>query len=250
MTQNTAAPVTLELAIGDPRGARIAADLGIDRVELCVALEVGGLSPSDGLVESVLAVAAEAPRPLEVHPLVRMRAGGFDYTDEEINVMVAEVASYARRGVDGVVIGALRNGALDTTAIARLVDAAAGIHVTLHRAFDYLDDRLAALDVLREAGIGRILTSGGANTVGEGREQLRILAENAGDITIMAGGGLRPENAVEIRETGVGALHFSARTSRAAEAGASLGSAAENGPGLIWETNRELATRFVGLLRP
>ncbi|WP_147440429.1 copper homeostasis protein CutC [Mycetocola tolaasinivorans] len=248
--ENSGRPaVTLEMAVGDLAGTRIATDLGLDRIELCAGLELGGLSPSDGLVEAVLEQAHTAVTPAEVHVLVRPRPGGFDFTPDEVAVMIAEVRSYARRGVDGVVIGALRDGELDRDAHERLIEAAEGIHVTLHRAFDYVRDQARTLESLHGSGIGRILTSGGASSVGDAISRLRELVPLAGDITLMAGGGLSPENCEAVAATGVGALHFSARSARPAEAGVSLGSATGEGPGLVWSTDRDRAATFVRLLR-
>ncbi|MGN6127540.1 MAG: copper homeostasis protein CutC, partial [Humibacter sp.] len=61
----------------------IALAVGADRVELCSALGVGGLTPSPGVVERAVQVAREAGRDDFVHVLVRPRGGGFVYSADE-----------------------------------------------------------------------------------------------------------------------------------------------------------------------
>lgn len=263
----------LEMAVSDPRGVRIAAGLGVDRVELCSGLELGGLSPSQGLVERALAAAsgedtagglgagepgagglgAETAGPAGSHPavhvLVRSRAGGFEYSGDEILTMVAEIRAYRAQGVAGVVIGALSGGALDLIALERLAAAAEGLELTLHRAFDYTSDLGTALAQLAEFGartgtpFRRVLTSGGRESVGEALVELRALAANPYGIEIMAGGGLTPENLPSVRDTGVQGLHFSARSAYPEAAGVSLGSA--GGGDVRWATDPERAARFL-----
>ncbi|MYX21863.1 copper homeostasis protein CutC, partial [Streptomyces sp. SID8380] len=130
---------TLEIAVTSAAGARVARDHGADRVELCTGLELGGLTPSAALVESVAAVGT----PVQV--LVRCRPGDFVHDAEEIALMTAEVRSVIASGARGVVIGALTaEGTLDVEAVARLRDAAReadpAAEVTLHRAIDVAAD--------------------------------------------------------------------------------------------------------------
>src|SRR5699024_7043008 len=62
----------VELAVQDVAGVRIAQAVGVDRIELCTGLSLGGLTPSVALVERAVAAG------VGVHVLVRPRAGGFD----------------------------------------------------------------------------------------------------------------------------------------------------------------------------
>ena len=74
-----------------------------------------------------------------------------------------------------------------------LVELAAGLEVTFHRAFDQTPSLEEALEDVIEAGCGRVLTSGGASDVMAGAENLRQLGAQArGRIAVAAGGGLRP----------------------------------------------------------
>src|SRR5205085_446661 len=99
-------------------------------------------------------------------------------------------------GVDGIVIGALtRDATIDAATTRRLVDAAEGMPVTFHRAFDLTTDLSRALDQLMDLGVSRVLTSGGAPTAREGIAMIHTLVKHAGArIAVMAGGGVREEN--------------------------------------------------------
>lgn len=202
--------VVLEIAVQDPDGARVAADVGARRVELCVALgATGGLTPSAGLLAATLAVDPA----LQVHPLVRPRPGGFVYSAAELDVQVRDVRAAVEAGAHGVVVGALTpQGRVDEAAVRALVEAADGREVTFHRAFDVLDDVDAAVDLLVGLGVTRVLTSGGAARAGDGVERLaRTVARSAGRLQVMAGGGVRVEDVPALVGAGVDAVHLSAK---------------------------------------
>lgn len=179
----------LEICIDDVAGLTAAQAGGADRVELCAALALGGLSPSPGLVRA----AAQAGMPGMA--MIRPRAGGFTWSAPEVAIMEAEIACFRAAGAAGVVIGASQpDGRLDAAVLARLVAAAAGLDVTLHRAVDLAPDAEAAVALARRLGIRRILSSGGALTAWEGRARLAAM-HRAGDgaVTIMPGAGVSAE---------------------------------------------------------
>ncbi|SEC44289.1 copper homeostasis protein [Streptomyces sp. 2131.1] len=200
----------LEIAVTSPAGARAARENGADRVELCTALELGGLTPSAGLVE---AVAAEG---LPVQVLVRCRPGDFVHDAEELALMAAEVRSVIASGAAGVVIGALTaDGALDTDAVARLADAARAsgrpVEVTLHRAVDQSADPVATAALLPSLGLTRVLTSGGAPAAAEGLATISAMAAAAPEVEVMAGGGVRLADIPALVSAGVASVHLSAK---------------------------------------
>ena len=225
----------LELAVQDATGVRVAADLAAARVELCMALgSTGGLTPSIGLIEAAVEAAEEAAHApgvehrVEVHPLIRSRAGGFVYSGDDIAVQRRDVRAAVAAGASGVVVGALTaDGAVDTAAVAVLVTAAGGAEVTFHRAIDTLADPLGALDVLVELGVTRVLTSGGAPRSIDGVDRLREMVAHAdGRLQVMAGGGVRPADLAALVEAGVDAVHLSAKAFVADAAGVGGGSEA------------------------
>lgn len=219
------APLAVEIAVQDARGARIAIDGGAARLELCQALEVGGLTPSLGLLESVFA----AVDPRLVNVLVRPRGGGFVYAPDEVDVVVADIRAIVERGAGGVVVGALTaEGGLDRASLRRWKDAAGPATLVFHRAIDATPDPLALFDALVEEGVGRVLTSGGAPRSVDGIPTLAALVARSGDaVEIMAGGGVRTEDIPALRDAGVRSVHLSARTRAGAGSPSGPGGGAE-----------------------
>jgi copper homeostasis protein len=239
----------LEIAVTSAAGAVTARDGGADRVELCSALELGGVTPSQGLVEA--AVATGVP----VHALVRCRPGGFVYDADELDVMVREIRALVRSGVAGVVVGALReDGSLDVDAVRWFVEAAldaaarqprttpqepaetparalgsrripgvSPLEITVHRAVDRAADPVAAVAALPGLGVTRVLTSGGESRVGAGLASgvLPRMVEVAGGVQVMAGGGVQLGDVPALVAAGVDAVHLSAKRAQAVRASSS-----------------------------
>lgn len=83
-------------------------------------------------------------------------------------------------GRDGVVLGILNaDGSVDVQRTRELVELAAPLKVTFHRAIDMTRNMEEALEGIIQAGCYRVLTSGGRNTVSEGMEQIKALVEQA-----------------------------------------------------------------------
>jgi copper homeostasis protein len=205
--------VEVEVAVQDAASARTARDAGADRVELCSALAAtGGVTPSIGVVEAVVAVG------LPVHVLIRPRPGGFVHDADERAVMLRDVRAALAAGAAGIVSGGLTaDGRVDADLVARLVDETGDAVFTFHRAIDAVDDRLAALDALLAAGASRVLTSGGAARAGDGTAALAELVVRAdGRLEIQAGGGVTVDAIPGLVRAGVDAIHLSARRSVAA----------------------------------
>jgi copper homeostasis protein len=228
----------LEIAVTSPVGAAVALAGGADRVELCSALELGGLTPSQGLVEAAVATG------LPVHVLVRCRPGGFVHDPDEIDLMVRELVAVLRSGASGVVVGALRpDRTLDTDALARFVDAARsghpGAEVTLHRAIDHAADPVAAAAGTADLGFTRVLTSGGAPTALAGAATISRMVAAAGPVQVMAGAGVTPADVPVLLATGAAAVHLSAkRLADTAHGGVPMG-AGDAGSG-HFETDAEV----------
>jgi copper homeostasis protein len=185
-----------------------------------MALELGGLTPSAGLVDAAIATARSRHRTDAVHVLIRPRAGGFTYSTTELDTMVADVRHVRRLGADGVVVGTLdAAGAVDVASLDRLVHAAGEMSVTFHRALDVVPDPASMLGVLAQHGVTRVLTSGGALRTIDGVEVLaRMRAAAPSGMELMAGGGVRVEDVPELVRLGVDAVHLSARRAIAGEA--------------------------------
>lgn len=182
---------------------------GVDSVELCSALALGGLSPGPGLLSAARALVAAG---IEVHVMVRPRAGDFLWSPEEMAMMVGEVAAVRAAGLTGVVLGA-GSASLDLAALAVLARAAEGLTRTLHRVVDLLPDPVAAVEDAVKLGFHRILTSGGATTAAAGRATLgRIARIAAGRIEVVAAAGLTPAVVAELAAVGVRSFHASCQS--------------------------------------
>lgn len=211
--------VLVELCVDDLDGALVADREGADRIELCADLLEGGTTPSMGTILAVL----DAVERVGVQIIVRPRGGDFVYSEAEVDVMcrdlraIAAAAAGARTSV-GVVVGALTaGGEVDAVALRRLIDAAAPLPVTFHKAFDATSDLLAAYDVLAAAGVERVLTSGGPHPALQGVEVLAELVRwsraDAAAPTVLVGGSVRPANVREILEaTRASEVHLRAQT--------------------------------------
>lgn len=196
--------LTFEVCIDSPAGLTACAGL-VDRIELCSALDLGGLTPDPGLI----ALAQQSGLPC--HVMIRPRAGDFCYDLAERDAMCASIEAVRNAGLAGVVIGASQGDALDLDTLRHLVEAADGLDMTLHRVIDLLHDPLAAMEQAIELGIRRILTSGGAPKAIDGLAQLRALQNAAqGRIEIMVGSGVLVSNTAEIAQTtGITSFHSS-----------------------------------------
>lgn len=201
-----------ELCIDSVEGAKIASKFAAKRVELCSALSEGGLTPSIGMIEACVN-AGNA----EVYVMIRPSAGGFVYSDDELQLMERDMRAAASVGAHGVVFGILtpdfnvdiqKNMYLMETAIAL------GLGTTFHRAIDLCPNPIEALDNLIHIGFKRILTSGGRNSAEKGINQIERLFRHAnGQLEIMAGSGINPENVHLFKAIGIDAVHCTAKKS-------------------------------------
>ncbi len=200
----------LELCIDSFGEAVIAHHYHLDRVELCAALEVGGLTPSAGLIQRCSSMAG-----IETHVMIRPRSGGFVYSADELKIMQNDIQMAAELGVNGVVFGILDNSNQINTAANRILVSLAkkyNLEATFHRAFDLVKDPNQSLKTIIDLGFDRLLTSGQKEKAIEGIGLIeQLLDEAKGNIQIMPGSGIDSSNARQFKSLGVDALHFTAR---------------------------------------
>ena len=186
--------------------AREAERCGADRIELCAAPQEGGLTPSYGVL-----VSAREAITLPVHPIVRPRGGDFCYTEEEFAAMLNDIRMVRDLGFPGLVTGLLdEDGEVDLPRMRQVMDAAKGMAVTFHRAFDMCKNPLQAFDTLAELGVARVLTSGQQSSAEKGLQLITELKAHSGVPIIMAGAGVRAGNLERFLNAGVEELHSSA----------------------------------------
>lgn len=210
----------LEACIETFEEARIAAKHKIDRVELCSALDLGGLTPSAALIKNI-------SEQIETHVMIRPRAGDFVYTKSELLVMDKDIQIAKKLGATGVVFGCLTDTKeIDVESNSMLFEKARslGLVSTFHRAFDFLFDLGSGITQLIDMGFDRVLTSGGQLKAYSGLNQIMKLITLAnGKIEIMAGSGVNADNIKTIKAAGVDAAHFSIRKKQVGMASLNMG---------------------------
>ncbi|MGF6727201.1 copper homeostasis protein [Paraburkholderia sp. GAS41] len=200
--------VLLEVIATTVADARLAAQAGANRLELITAMGEGGLTPSVGLIEAVVAAVA-----IPVNVIVRPHSRSFVFDPDDYAVMLRDVRAVAAAGAHGVVIGMLTpDGAIDREGLARAIDAADGLAITFHRAFDETRDLRDALDVLLGfEAVTNVLTSGGKPSVLQAEATIRALVQQAAGshCTVLAGAGLTVDAVAGfVQATQVKAVHF------------------------------------------
>lgn len=241
----------LEVCVDSTASAMAAYQGGADRIELCGNLIIGGTTPSPELFRNI---RRKCDIPIRV--LIRPRFGDFCYDADEFAIIKHEVEMFRDMGADAVVTGVLcADGQLDVEKMKVLREAARGIEMTLHRAFDVCRDPFQTLDEAVDLGINAILTSGQANDAVSGKELLKDLVEKNGDnIEILVGAGVSPANLVELVETThAPAYHMSGKIVTESQMiyrkeGINMGL-----PGFsefeIWKTDEEKIKEAVAILR-
>lgn len=203
---------TLEVCVDSLASARAAAEGGADRLELCSALAVGGLSPYVELLNQIRQVCN-----LPVRCLMRPRAGDFLYSQEEIDLLCAQIQTLREAGADGFVIGALTpEGTLDLPAMQRLLAVCGGRPVTLHRCIDVAKDLEEVYRTAAELGLDTVLTSGGAAACLQGADtlaRLLVLRDELGGPEVLIGAGVNAGVIEQLRARlpGARAFHMSGK---------------------------------------
>jgi copper homeostasis protein len=207
----------LEVCVASVEDALAAEAAGADRLELNMALELGGLTPTASLLQEVKH-AVQIP----VIAMIRPRAGGFCYSRAESLVMMRDAELLLGLGADGLVAGALlADGTMDCRFWQQIGQMARGRETVFHRAFDVIRQQEVALRQLIDFGTTRVLTSGGRVTALEGSDQIARLKRLAGGrIEVLPAAGITPENVSDlIRATGCDQVHGSFRERRHDPAG-------------------------------
>lgn len=188
--------------------ALIAQEAGASRIELVTGLAEGGLTPGYAVIKRV---CKELKIPVNV--MIRPHSRGFCYSEEDIEIMIDDISICKKLGAAGVVFGVLTpHHQIHNDHLKRLIDAADGLDITFHRAFDETDEQFEALEVIKEyPQISRILTSGGQSSAADASERLKRLHELTADshLKIMAGAGLSVDNIKAfLDEVPVTEVHF------------------------------------------
>ncbi|MBE2895898.1 copper homeostasis protein CutC [Pasteurellaceae bacterium HPA106] len=235
--------MNIEVCVENSESIHVVNHSGVERIELCSALAVGGLTPCYGLLKSAVKIAQ-----MPIAMMIRPRAGDFLFSRDEVAMMVDDIQMARELGVHCVVIGALtERGEIDIATTQRLVEAAGPMEVTFHRAFDVCANPQTALETLIDLGCTRLLTSGQAPSAWLGRELIAKLVDQAhGRISIMAGAGVSAQNAKDLLAvTHADELHLSAKRFRysamARQSAVAMGKSADDDQRIMVTDGEELA---------
>ena len=191
---------TLEICIDNYQSILNAQKANADRLELCSALGVEGLTPSPSIVKF-----AKDNFIGSLQAMIRHRAGDFYYDEIDQQIMLADCKLMLELGVEGIVIGALtKDNQVDSVFLRPFIELTkkAGKELTFHRAIDLTSNIEASTKGIIELGFDRILTSGSAKNVVEGLQTIKVLQEKFGSkVQIMPGGGINSNNVKEILDT-------------------------------------------------
>ena len=161
----------LEVCVDSFDSARAAVAGGADRLELCAALAVGGLTPYEMLLRQI-----KENFDIPVRCLMRPRGGDFLYTAEELEMLRCQILQLKAAGADGFVIGCLTpEGELDMDAMKPLIAACGDKGITLHRCIDVSRDPEKTYADAAALGIDTVLTSGGASSCKGGKDTIAKL---------------------------------------------------------------------------
>lgn len=207
--------ILLEVAVASLTDVQVADKNGADRLELNAALALGGLTPSLGLLREARAVTT---LPLVV--LLRPRASGFHYSDDEFRVLLADLELALEHGADAIAFGILTSqGTIDQPRCAEVLRRTEQVRkrsVVFHRAFDVVPDPLASLEVLVDLGIQRVMTSGQETSALRGASLIaRLVEQAAGRLEILPAGGINGSTvSALVNQTGCNQVHASVRELR------------------------------------
>lgn len=203
----------LEVCVDSLASARAAIRGGADRLELCSALAVGGLTP---YAELLCQIRRESDIPIRC--LMRPRAGDFLYTKEELAMLAIQIEDLRALGANGFVIGCLNaQGNLDSEAMKPLLHAARGAGLTLHRCIDVARDPCETYLEAAALGFDTVLTSGAAGSCVLGMAtigKLLSLRDSQGGPEVLIGAGVNAQVIAAFRERfpQARAFHMSGKT--------------------------------------
>lgn len=209
----------IEICLSDIESIKNSISNGVDSIELCIDKENGGLTPSLGLIEEAARLCKESN--VELHVLIRPRAGLFTYSKEEYDIILRDISLVEQTSATGmiiylffnslettddtflgVVVGLLMSdGSIDIERMKIIRKVAKDMKLTFHRAFDCCTQSIeTALDIILSIPCDRLLTSGKQAKVKDGLINIETIIEycSQSNLEVILGSGIDIELAHEL----------------------------------------------------
>jgi copper homeostasis protein len=198
----------IEICCGSIADVQVAHRIKADRIELNLALELGGLTPSVGLFQS-----AKLTTDIPIMVMIRPHNGPYDYSEADFEIMKADAVSLLRMGADGIVFGCLNpDRTVDAERVKSMVALANGKQTVFHKAIDQVENWDDALKALIDGGVTRVLIGGGLGPIDAHLSLLQRLQATYGQrIELLPGGGLHGGNLKRFIEAGFNQLHMTGK---------------------------------------
>ncbi|KAK1125176.1 hypothetical protein K0M31_006516 [Melipona bicolor] len=238
----------MEICIDSVVSGRNAIAGGASRLAICSMLAEGGLTPSTGFFKFISRMSR-----IPCYAMLRTRPGDFVYTEDELEIMKADVKVLRASGADGFLFGALtEDGEIDIPACKLILSVVGPLSVTFHRAFDQVADPIKSLKTLINLGFRRVLTSGQKGIAEQGLKLIKELVHVArGKITVMAASGVTKDNILKIHSRcGVEEFHASAKQRVETERNENTFRIGASESNYIMVTDKDMVAAMVALLPP
>ena len=163
-----------EVCVDNVKDAMRAVDLGANRIEYCSKLSEEGLTPD---IEDVIYLLKNINIPLRI--MIRPHSKSFNYSEQDISIMLRDISNFKKIDVDGIVIGCLKeDDEIDLKKINLLTDKARPLKVIFHKAIDMTSDPLKSLkNLIKNSNVDGVLTSGGFKKAEDGVKLLKKMLD-------------------------------------------------------------------------
>jgi copper homeostasis protein len=204
---------SLEICVDNVESIDTVNKIGVESIELCSSLALGGISPTLSLLDYAFKNTT-----IPIQAMVRPRPGNFNYSEAELNACINEISLMKQFNISGIVFGALTDdNKVDINACKKIYSIAhqLNLELTFHRAVDMTLNYEEAIEQIIEIGFTRILTSGHTDNVEKGIETLaEMQSKHGSQIQIMAGGGVKSSNIELLQQANLKYIHCSASMSK------------------------------------
>ena len=135
--------------------------------------------------------------------MIRPHSKSFNYSEQDISIMLRDISNFKKIDVDGIVIGCLKeDDEIDIKKINLLTEKARPLKVIFHKAIDITSDPLISLkNLIRYSNINGVLTSGGFKKAEDGVKLLKKMLDICPiNFELIIAGKITSENIYKINQ--------------------------------------------------